>query len=362
MAGIRVVAAGDALLAPSVTRRLIDHFASRPLPRPQDLALLETLTEREREVFELIAQGFSSASAQSATVSAQSSQASPTGFRGNQAGPPGLRLPTRSFLRRHCAPGGSRREVSPGRLAGAYAGVVTIRVILAEDNLLVREGVRRLLETRRDADLEVVASCGDLDTLLAAVESEQPDVVLTDIRMPPTHTDEGLRAAARLRRSHPQVGVVLLSQFDAPSYARALLEEGSAGRAYLLKERVSDPEQLVAAIREVARGGSVIDSKVVETLVAALGDLAPAQEAAAVGSPGDVAPRGSGVPETLTERELEVLRLIVDGASNQEIARALVVSLATVKTHVNHIFGKLGAESRVQVVARARTLGLLGPA
>src|SRR5204863_3489534 len=139
---------------------------------------------------------------------------------------------------------------------------------------------RRLGQTGRDATIEVVASCGDLDTLLEAVETTQPDVVVTDIRMPPTQTDEGLQIAARLRRSHPQVGVVLLSQFDAPVYARALLEEGSAGRAYLLKERVSDPEQLVGAIREVARGGSVIDPKVVETLVAALGELVPDSSAA----------------------------------------------------------------------------------
>jgi DNA-binding NarL/FixJ family response regulator len=152
---------------------------------------------------------------------------------------------------------------------------VAIRVALAEDSLLVREGVRRLLETRKDASIEVVASCGDLESLLEAVEVHHPDVVVTDIRMPPTLTDEGLQIAARLRKSHPQVGVVLLSQFDAPVYARALLEEGSAGRAYLLKERVSDPEQLVGAIREVARGGSVIDPKVVETLVAALGELVP---------------------------------------------------------------------------------------
>ncbi len=113
---------------------------------------------------------------------------------------------------------------------------MTIRVVLAEDNLLVREGVRRLLETRHESSIEVVAACGDLDGLLVAVDEYQPDVVVTDIRMPPTHTDEGLRAAAALRKSHPQVGVVLLSQFDAPVYARALLEEGSAGRAYLLKE------------------------------------------------------------------------------------------------------------------------------
>jgi DNA-binding NarL/FixJ family response regulator len=177
-------------------------------------------------------------------------------------------------------------------------------------------------------------------------------VVLTDIRMPPTHSDEGLQIAARLRKTQPQVGVVLLSQFDAPAYARALLEEGSAGRAYLLKERVSDPEQLVGAIREVARGGSVIDPKVVERLVAALDDHAAPVEAAAPRSTSDLA-------EPLTERELEVLRLIALGASNQDIARQLVVSMATVKTHVNHIFGKLAVESRVQLVARARALGLV---
>ena len=245
---------------------------------------------------------------------------------------------------------------------------MAIRVVLAEDNLLVREGVRRLLETRREATIEVVAACGDLDSLLQAVEAALPDVVLTDIRMPPTHTDEGLQAAARLRRTHPHVGVVVLSQFDAPSYARALLADGSAGRAYLLKERVSDPEQLVAAIREVAGGGSYIDPKVVESLVAALGD-SPAEAAATVTPAGvaEIARAGQtgrtsdSLIEALTEREREVLRLIASGESNQDIARRLTVTLATVKTHVNHIFGKLGAESRVQVVARARVLGLLEP-
>ena len=236
---------------------------------------------------------------------------------------------------------------------------MAIRVVLAEDNLLVREGVRRLLETRKDASIEVVASCGDLEGLLAAVDAQQPDVVVTDIRMPPTQTDEGLQVAARLRKSHPQVGVVLLSQFDAPVYARALLEEGSAGRAYLLKERVSDPEQLVGAIREVARGGSVIDPKVVETLVAALGALVPEREPALVAQVRGTGTARGELAEPLTDRELEVLRLVADGDSNQDIARKLVVSLATVKTHINHIFGKLDAESRVQVVARARTLGLL---
>ena len=236
---------------------------------------------------------------------------------------------------------------------------MTIRVALAEDNLLVREGVRRLLETRTDGAVQVVASCGDLDTLLQAVEAEQPDVVLTDIRMPPTHSDEGLQVAARLRQTHPQIGVVLLSQFDAPVYARALLEEGSAGRAYLLKERVSEPEQLLGAIREVARGGSVIDPKVVESLVAALGELLPDPTGPPL-APSRPAPGGGRAgPEPLTEREREVLQLIADGASNQDIAAQLVISLATVKTHVNHIFGKLDADSRVQVVTRARALGLL---
>src|SRR4051794_17045713 len=176
--------------------------------------------------------------------------------------------------------------------------------------------------------------------------------------MPPTLTDEGLQVAAQLRKSHPQTGVVLLSQFDAPVYARALLEEGSAGRAYLLKERVSDPEQLVGAIREVARGGSVIDPKVVETLVAALGDLVPQPETPLAPEVRGVGGARGDLPEPLTERELEVLHLVAEGDSNQDIARKLVVSLATVKTHINHIFSKLDAESRVQVVARARALGL----
>jgi DNA-binding NarL/FixJ family response regulator len=229
-----------------------------------------------------------------------------------------------------------------------------IRVVLAEDNLLVREGVRRLLETRRDTSIEVVASCGELDELFAAVETHQPDVVITDIRMPPTQTDEGLQVAARLRRSHPHIGVVLLSQFDAPVYVRALLEEGSAGRAYLLKERVSDPEQLVAAIREVARGGSVIDPR-------ALGDLVPGRDSVSVADDQPSSGARRQLAEPLTERELEVLRLVAAGDSNQDIARKLVVTLATVKTHINHIFSKLEAESRVQVVARARALGLLPP-
>ena len=136
--------------------------------------------------------------------------------------------------------------------------------MLADDHYLVREGVRRLLES--EPDVEVVAVCSDLETLLAAVDAESPDVVVTDIRMPPENGDEGIQAAERLRATHPDVGVVVLSQYANPSYALALLEHGSGGRAYLLKERVEDVDQLVGAIRAVAEGGSVIDPKVVEAL------------------------------------------------------------------------------------------------
>src|SRR5215831_316681 len=144
---------------------------------------------------------------------------------------------------------------------------VPIRVVLAEDNYLVREGLRRLLETQ--PDVELAAVCADLDSLLAAVETERPDVLITDIRMPPGEADEGIQAAESLRRSSPEVGVVVLSQYVQPGYALALFEGGTARRAYLLKERVEDVEQLVAAVRAVAEGGSVVDPKVVDALVAA---------------------------------------------------------------------------------------------
>src|SRR5215210_194725 len=197
---------------------------------------------------------------------------------------------------------------------------VAISVALAEDSLIVREGIQQLLAT--EPEIALVASCGDLDSLLAAVEAHQPDVVVTDIRMPPTLTDEGLQIAARLRRSHPQVGVVLLSQFDAPVYARALLQEGSAGRAYLLKERVSDPGQLVGAVREVARGGSVIDPAVVEVLVSASGRA-----------------RSSPLAD-LTPRERDVLTQIAQGRSNAGVAGALYLSERAVEKHINTLFAK----------------------
>jgi len=197
-----------------------------------------------------------------------------------------------------------------------------IRVVLAEDSLIVREGIQRLLEL--DQDVEVVASCGDLDALLEVVEAQRPDVVMTDIRMPPDSSDEGIRAALALRETHPDLGVVVLSQYSDPAYALALLETGSDGRAYLLKDRVDDRSQLAGAIRAVAAGGSYIGPKVVERLVAAKG-----------------AAERSPLAE-LTPRELDVLREMAQGANNAAIAAALVVTERSVEKYVHTIFAKLG--------------------
>jgi DNA-binding NarL/FixJ family response regulator len=199
---------------------------------------------------------------------------------------------------------------------------MSIRLVLAEDHYLVREGVRRLLETH--PEVEVAATCGDLDSLLAAVEAERPDVVVTDIRMPPEESDEGIRAAARLRETHPDVGVVVLSQYADPRYALALLQDGTRGRAYLLKERVEDLEQLVAAVQAVASGGSVIDPKVVEGLVA--------QKAREEQSP----------LEELTERERDVLREMAEGKNNAAISEALFLTERSVEKVIHSIFLKLG--------------------
>jgi DNA-binding NarL/FixJ family response regulator len=198
---------------------------------------------------------------------------------------------------------------------------MTIRVVLAEDNYLVREGLARLLQSQDG--LELVATCGDLDELLATVESEKPDVVVTDIRMPPTGTDEGVRAANELRIRAPGIGVVVLSQYVEPGYALALLEHGSEGRAYLLKERVSDIDQLRQAIDGVARGGSVIDPKVVEVLV-------------------EARTRGHESPlRFLTPREREVLAEMAQGRNNAGIADALGLSERAVEKHINSVFSKL---------------------
>ena len=196
-----------------------------------------------------------------------------------------------------------------------------IRLVIADDHLLVREGVRRLLET--EPEIEVAAVCGDLDSLLAAVAAEHPDVVVTDIRMPPGNTDEGIQAAQRLRTTDPDVGVVVLSQYATPSYALALLDGGSAGRSYLLKERVQEPDQLVSAIRAVASGGSVIDPKVVEALVAEDG-------------------RGERSPiRGLTERERDVLREMATGKSNAAIGESLFLAERSVEKVIHSIFLKL---------------------
>jgi DNA-binding NarL/FixJ family response regulator len=207
-----------------------------------------------------------------------------------------------------------------------------IRIVLAEDDYLVREGVRRLLETQ--PDLEVVAACDDLPSLLQAVERERPDVVVTDIRMPPGHGDEGIQAARQLRSAHPAIGLVVLSQFADPHYALALLEDGSERRAYLLKERVDDLEQLTGAIREVARGGSAIDPQVVETLVAA-------------GSRRERSPL-----EELTPREREVLAEVAQGRTNAAIAAELVIAEQSVEKHIHSIFLKLGLTWQPEVNRR----------
>jgi DNA-binding NarL/FixJ family response regulator len=211
-----------------------------------------------------------------------------------------------------------------------------IRIVLAEDNYLVREGVRRLVEAQ--AELDLVEVCEDLGSLLKAVDEHTPDVVLTDIRMPPTGTDEGVRAAEHLRDSHPDVGVVVLSQYDDPRYAIALLERGSSGRAYLLKERVSDIDQLLAAIREVQRGGSVIDPRVVEGLVNA---RSRAKESPLV---------------RLTPREREIMAEMAQGKNNAAIAAALNLSERAVEKHINSIFSKLGLSQEADAHRRVKAV------
>ena len=218
----------------------------------------------------------------------------------------------------------------------SYAWPVAIRLVLAEDSYLVREGIRRLLATR--PELELVASCGDLDSLLAAVEAEKPDVVLTDIRMPPDRLDEGIRAAQLLRETSPEVGVVVLSQYAQPGYALALLESGSERRAYLLKERVEDLEQLVSAIRVVAAGGAVIDPKVVEALVAARSSA-----------------ERSHLSE-LTPRERDVLREMAVGKNNAAIAESLVIAEGSVEKYVHSIFTKLGLAWEEKVHRRVKAV------
>jgi DNA-binding NarL/FixJ family response regulator len=213
---------------------------------------------------------------------------------------------------------------------------MALRVVIADDHLLVREGIRRLLEAQ--PDLEIAAVCEDLDSLLAAVDAERPDVVVTDIRMPPGDADEGIRAAERIRETHPDAGVVVLSQYATPSYALALLESGSARRAYLLKERVQDPEHLVSAIRAVADGGSVIDPKVVEALVAE-----------------NARGEGSRLSQ-LTPRERDVLREMAAGKSNAAIGESLFLAERSVEKVIHAIFLKLGLTWEAAVHKRVKAV------
>jgi DNA-binding NarL/FixJ family response regulator len=213
---------------------------------------------------------------------------------------------------------------------------MALRLVIAEDHLLVREGIRRLLETQ--PDLEIAGVCGDLDSLLAAVDSEEPDVVITDIRMPPGNTDEGIQAAKRLRENHPDVGVVVISQYATPAYALALLESGSARRSYLLKERLQDVEQLVSAIHAVAEGGSVIDPKVVEALVA---ENARSEESRL---------------NQMTPRERDVLREMAAGKSNAAIGESLFLAERSVEKVIHAIFLKLGLTWEESVHKRVKAV------
>jgi DNA-binding NarL/FixJ family response regulator len=211
-----------------------------------------------------------------------------------------------------------------------------IRVVIGEDNLLVREGLQQLLA--RDPGIQVVAAAGDMATLTEACDREEPDVLITDIRMPPGGVDEGIQAAERLRRSNPELGVVVLSQYVQPGYALALLEGGTARRAYLLKERVEDVQQLVAAVRAVADGGSVVDPKVVDALVAAKSgaDSSPLQE--------------------LTPRERDVLRAMAEGKNNAAIAESLFLTERSVEKVIHSIFLKLNLTWEPSVHKRVKAV------
>jgi len=207
-------------------------------------------------------------------------------------------------------------------------------VVLGEDGYLAREAITMLLG--RTQEVELLASCEDLDTLRRSIEETQPDVVLTDIRMPPGNQDEGIRLAQELRRTHPQIGVVVLSQYADGVLAGLLFEGGASRRGYLLKERLRDREELVRALKAVAAGGSAVDPLVVEELVALRQD------------------EKHSPLESLTPKEREVLALIAEGKSNAAIADTLVVTKRAVERHVNSIFFKLGLVETADVSRRVR--------
>jgi DNA-binding NarL/FixJ family response regulator len=209
---------------------------------------------------------------------------------------------------------------------------MTVRVVLGEDSFVVREGINRIVE--QIEDVEIVASCVDAPTLLSAIDQELPDVVLTDIRMPPSKTDEGIRVAAKLRTTHPEIGVVVLSQYAEPAYAVELFRAGSDRRAYLLKERLKDRSELSRAIKAVAAGSSVVDPRVIDKLIEGRARLADSKLAA------------------LTARELEILGLVAEGQSNAAIGEALVISKRAVEHHINAIFYKLGLTEAADISRR----------
>jgi DNA-binding NarL/FixJ family response regulator len=211
---------------------------------------------------------------------------------------------------------------------------MAIRLVVAEDSYLVREALTQVLAA--DPEIEVVTVVEDAYALQSAIERERPDVVLTDIRMPPFRGDDGIRVASELRDAHPQIGVVVLSQFAEAAYALDLLRDGSGRRAYLLKERIADRGDLLGAIRTVAEGGSVIDPKVVDGLIAER-----AQDAdSALG--------------VLTERELEVLALVATGKSNAAIASSLFLTKRAIEKHINAIFLKLDLRDTEDVSRRVK--------
>lgn len=214
--------------------------------------------------------------------------------------------------------------------------MTALRLVVAEDNLLVREGLMSLVTGA--PDLDPVAACSSLDELYEAVDREQPDVVVTDIRMPPNHRDEGIQAARRFRTSHPSLGVVVLSQFVDPAYALALFDDGTRGRGYVLKDRVDEVDRLAQAIRTVASGGSFIDDDVVDALVRSRTRM--------IDSPLD----------SLTSRELEVLAEMATGSTNTAIAESLGVTPHSVEKHSTAIFVKLGLAEDTDVNRRVKAV------
>ena len=212
---------------------------------------------------------------------------------------------------------------------------MAIRLVLAEDSVLMREGVRTLVGL--EDDFTLLDMCGDYDRLLELVDEHEPDVVITDIRMPPTGTDEGVRAASLLRDTHPRVGVVVLSHYLEPAYALKLLAAGAERRGYLLKERVSDGEQLARAIREIANGGSVVDPRVVEILL-------------------DARSAARSPIATLSPRERETLAEMAQGKNNSAIAESLMLGDRAVEKHISAVFAKLDLTEEHAVHRRVKAV------